>query len=259
MGLGLKLPPVRLDLCRCAKVGREVVEAIQKYYPGGFSDESKVVFRWGQDTRLPKSENTVIFDCGYFRRERGLRGGMHFRVSINEYHPTKLPAAKAARWNKLNLELKNYYDPNGHALLAGRGRKTRIKSGTSKPDWEIEAIKKIKAAYPGKKIIYRPKKMPRESLPGTTSDSFSSIEDLCRGCALVYAHSSNVANEAILYGVPAFAEGGPAADVCTGQPMTEAERLDFLHRLAWWQWSVDEVRRGDIWPWLFKQIKARSN
>lgn len=257
----MKYPKVRFERGRCARVGRMVADAIQQSYPGGFSDSSDIVFRWGQDTDLPAGRVTVIFDCGYFRRERKLGDDMHFRVSINEYHPTGLPAADSTRWDALGLSLEDLYKPDGHILLVGRGKKARRKAGTIKPVWETQALEALRTAYPGREIIYRPKKMPWESLKGATTNATSRIRDLCKGCALVYTHSSNVANEAILYGVPAVAVGGPAADVCAselpGGRLSRGQRADYLHRLAYWQWSVREIRQGVMWPWLLKQIESR--
>jgi hypothetical protein len=242
-------------------LGGELVDIIQRNYPGGFSAKSNISLRWGQDTDLPPDRTTVIFDLGYFLREKKNRGRMHYRVSINELHPTRLPEASPERWDSLRIKLENLHDPDGHILLVGRGRKTRRKDGSYSPLWESEQIDKIKLRFPDRKIIYRPKKMPDEKLRGAVTDGTSSIRDLCRGCAVVVSHSSNVANEAILYGIPAVAVGGPASDVCSAElpakHLGEAIRLDYLRRLAWWQWSVDEIRSGAIWPWLMNQIELR--
>lgn len=249
-----------------AGAAKDVIRALKKSWPGEVSESSDLILRWGQNTPLTPGKTLVIFDMGYFGRNAKDPNDRHFRLSINEYHPTRLPSAPADRWELLGLDLKDYFDPDGHILLIGTGKKARIKNtGSAKPIWSTKALKKLQDTYPGKTIVYRPKiNTPGESFPGIVTDYDSSIEDLCRGCSLVYTEHSNVGNEALRYGLPVVTEGGPASDICPSElpedprPLPERTREDFLHRLAYWQWSINEIRRGDMWPWLFEQIEARG-
>jgi hypothetical protein len=51
---------------------------------------------------------------------------------------------------------------------------------------------------------------------------------------------SSVAVDAVVAGVPYEAEEG-AATWLLGKPFTTESRLDFMRRLAWWQWRPSEA------------------
>ena len=56
----------------------------------------------------------------------------------------------------------------------------------------------------------------------------------------------------------------PARAQLEGTLFTEAEervyldylREEFLHRLAWWQWSAAECRSGEFWGWMTEVLRA---
>lgn len=258
----MNYPKIKLEHSGFTRIGRNFTQMLKKSYPGGFSDDSDIVLRWGQNTTLDPNKKTVIFDCGYFHRNHSDGENRHFRLSINEYHPTNLPPEKGDRWDRLRIRTEDFYDPSGHVLLIGRGGKTKKQQGKESADWEQRTVKKIQSLLPSKKIIYRPKKNPSDTLEGTITDGESGIKKLCMGCSLIYTQWSNVGNEGILYGVPVVTEGGPASDVCPSRiedsngPLSNETRMDFLHRLAYWQWSIKEIKEGAMWPWLMRQIET---
>lgn len=259
----LKLPTINLIDFPGNSIGKDVTEIIRQSYSGGFSNNSKIIFRWGQNTSLNQDSDIVIFDCGYFLREYSDKQNRHFRLSINEYHPKNLPPADGDRWDKLGIQLEDLYNPSGHIILVGRGRKTRRQQGGLAPTWEKEAYKKLRTVYPDRKIIYRPKKM-EEKIRGCKTDYQTPIRDLCKGAALIYTQRSNIGNEGIVYGIPVITEDGPASDICANNlfheiyPLPFETRLDFLQRLAYWQWSLYEMKCGEPWPWIIQQVKIRT-
>lgn len=261
----MKFPDVEIIDHKGLSVGIDVISAIKKGWPKNSVKNASIIFRWGQKTLFPDDKNIVIFDCGYFSREYSEKRNRHFRLSINETHPTKLPPAPGDRWQKHGIQLEDLFDPNGHVLLIGRGGKTRKAQGIKGENWEQDAFKKIMKILPESKVIYRPKKNTADRIKGAKLASpQSTIRDLCQGCSLIYTQRSNVGNEGLVYGIPVVTEGGPAADICSNritpgmEPLSHDMRLEFLHRLAYWQWSYEEIERGDIWPWLLDQIKLRS-
>ncbi len=264
MGLALNYPDAHIAPYKGVTVGGDVTKILRDTYPGNIDPEADLVIRWGQNTDIPRDKDIVIFDCGYFHRENSDRLNRHFRFSINEYHPKNLPEAPPDRWLKLGIELENLYNPEGHIILVGRGRKTRIQQGSSRPVWEQQAYEKIRSVFPKRKIIYRPKKMPHERIRGTKTDCDKSIRDLCKGASLIYTQRSNIGNEGILYGIPVISEDGPATDVCWRKiddpllPLPMDLSLRFLEKLAYWQWSLNEMMAGEIWPWLLSQVQQRS-
>jgi len=257
----VKFPAVNFIHSSATRSGRKLTQVIENCYPGRISSDSNIDFRWGQNTKLDLSRTTVIFDCGYFYRRLQDRENRHYRISINEFHPTNLPDAPRDRWESLGLKLYSRFDPKGPIILVGRGGKTKRQNGGI--DWETKALRKIRKVYPGKKVIYRPKVRRRQratNLPGCVLDYASTIEKLCDGASLVVTQWSNIGNEALRFGIPVVTEGGPASDICPNEiklnqePFSIQYREKYFHRLAYWQWSIREFKEGKVWPWLFEQI-----
>ena len=70
--------------------------------------------------------------------------------------------------------------------------------------------------------------------------------------------SGNVGADCILHGVPVFADAGPGAvyyrapleRIDDAQPLSAYRRIGALADLAYWQWTLEEFERGDLWTHL---------
>jgi hypothetical protein len=103
-------------------------------------------------------------------------------------------------------------------------------------------------------VVYRTKpRLPGKNLdrvkwPFISTGEF--VVDALRGASLVICRHSNVAIDACIAGVPVECEDGAAYWLYRrGSVPTVAQRLDFLHRLCWWQWRFSEMDKA----WLFLQ------
>lgn len=191
----------------------------------------------------------IGWDLGYWHRDVPLTFGM--RLTIDADHPHRmLVPMPGDRFDAAGITLREDCDPNGPILLCGLGRKQRRMLGLRNHEWELKALQRLRARFPGRRIVYRPKRLeaPLERLPTSTGP----IEDALRGASLLVCLHSNTAVDACIAGVPVLCEDGAALALYRNNPMpSRAERLDFLRRLAWWQWSVPEAAQA----WAF--IKER--
>lgn len=79
-----------------------------------------------------------------------------------------------------------------------------------------------------------------------------SIKDYLKGCWCVVTHSSNVAVDAIVNGIPAVVTGESACEAVSWR-MADIEspqwpeRDWWLRALAYHQWTLDEMRSGECW------------
>jgi hypothetical protein len=240
-----------------------------KRYKGG----SDILICWGlggaEQWRAFRAQRaagkTVIgIDLPYWRRDAGLGADRHVKISINAQQPiaNKLPPASIDRFMSFGVNLRETYDPSGPVVLGGLGAKSRAWLGYKGPQWELKRAQEIRARFPDKQIIYRPKNMRHERLPvdNCVTQGTGPIESVLSGASLVVVRHSNVAVDCVINGVPCVCEHNAAnylwPDTLNGEhalPDREA-RLEFLGRLAHWQYSLKELRAG-IWPWLFERIK----
>lgn len=211
-----------------------------------------ILYGLGGPDRLPIAESHraqgklfFAFDLGYWGREDKDRV---FRLSINSNHPSNVmagPRPDSRRFDAAGLSITNVFDPDGPVMLIGNSTKSRV-FGTD--GWAAERSKEIRSVFGERQLIYRPKpKHPIE--PKTRYDLLSSgpVEEALIGVSLVVCRHSNVAIDACLMGVPVVCEGGAGAEIYPNrledyrkQPSAET-RLEFLHRLAWWQYRSSEA------------------
>lgn len=81
-----------------------------------------------------------------------------------------------------------------------------------------------------------------------TEPSTGDLAEALAGAAVVVTWNSNTAVDAVIAGVPAVAmdEGSMAWDVAAHRigELRRPDRSAWAHRLAWRQWSMDEIRSG---------------
>lgn len=215
---------------------KKILGAMRAVHPGPYGPvyqgKSRVLMLWGAGhpyhARIKHSPR-VMWDLGYLHRDR------YYRVAIGRWHPTPEQIENTPpdpfRWDHLGIKLREDANPGGHVLVIGMGVKSVRFTGDA--GWERRTL----ARYPGATL--RPKK-------GNTA----TIEQALKGASLVVCRHSNVAVDACIAGVPFLCEDG-AASWLLGKPYTPENRLDFLRRLAWWQYRPDEAREA----WNF--IEAR--
>lgn len=200
---------------------------------------------WAQQ-HMSQGGTVIAWDLGYWQRDE------YMRVALNGQHPRKMPRMPARRWEALGITLRSDYDPNGPIILVGLGDKTRKQFGYTGKSWEAQKFYQIRAQYPGKEIVYRPK--TPETLLGCKS-VYGAIEDVLRGASLVVCRHSNVAIDACVAGIPVVCEDGAAValygnNLASPNRPNEAERKQFLSDLAWWQWKPTEAT--EAWKFLMR-------
>lgn len=180
----------------------------------------------------------VLWDLGYLRDR--MPGAM--RLSVNDWHPQRLldrAPLDSSRWDRMHLPLRNDCDPAGPVILVGLGPKTR--AIIEDRDWEAVKFAELSKRFPGRRIIFRPKpRRPHPSLHCQT-DATSPIETLLRGASLVVVRHSNVGVDAVVAGIPVEAEDG-AVKYLDGKEYSPQNRLEFLWRLAHFNWRADEAK-----------------
>jgi hypothetical protein len=196
-----------------------------------------------------RGQRSVCWDVGYW--------GKGFRLALDGHHPAALPQVSGKRPAPA---LREEYDPAGPIILVGMGPKSRHMAQT----WEHDALERIRAVYPDRRVIFRPKpNRPHPDLPDVEADGVTEIEDLLRGASLIVCRHSNVGVDACIAGIPVVAEAGAPAllygnDLANPVQPTPDQRRDFLARLAWLNWRDEESMGSSLWDWIVRYVGATA-
>lgn len=230
--------------------------------------KSKILFLYGwggtEQQRAIKEHkgHYVCFDLGYWDRI-GL-DERQWRVSINGFHCPDIimsgPSVNMRRNKDASIVARSLqYNRGGHILLIGNAPKS-LRVGAQ--DWSKRKCEELRKAFPDKPIKYRGKP-GRPVEVGVKHDGLANggLKDELQRASLVVTRHSNVAVDACQLGVPVICEDGAAAGIYPhtlkdrkNQP-TQEQRQAFLNRLSWWQWSTNDMRGVDFWPWIERQIE----
>lgn len=198
----------------------------------------------------------IGWDLGYWNKKAA--GTFSMRATIDADHPQrKLRPEPPERWDGAGIALREDADPSGPVIVIGMGTKSRRMLGLAGPQWETRAIERVRRAYPGRQVIYRPKRPTDKHPEGVRMNQDAPIADVIRGASLVVCRHSNVAIDACIAGVPVVCEDGAAAalysDAIRSPTIPSREqRLQFLRSLAWWQWQPEEAPAA--WTYLLSRL-----
>ena len=127
--------------------------------------------------------------------------------------------------------------------------------------WYQATADKLKAE--GYEVRYRPHPLAarRGPVPAPLGVPLSegTLEDAMAGASLVVTYNSNTGVESVLAGVPTMAAdiGSMAWPMTSHAPEDEPvtpDRTAWAARLAWCQWSLDEMRSGECWTHVGEEM-----
>ena len=152
------------------------------------------------------------------------------------------PADYGARWRGLGLELKPWRAAGEHVLVCPN-RSFGTKVMAMPQGWDQAAIKALRK-YTKRPIRLRPH-------PNGNAENPPLLADLER-CWAVVVWASSAGVKALLAGVPVIAlaphwicKAAASADVSTIESPAMPAREPVFERLAWAQWTVEEIARGE--------------
>lgn len=155
---------------------------------------------------------------------------------------------KEDRWSPLGQTIHDWkINPKGHVLIADqRGIGSELMK-CPRPFYEtvVPRMKRIFARVNKKDIPeFRLRAHPGRHQPKRT------LEEDFKGARAVVTWASNVANQALLYGVPTFrvapyhVNEAAIADLNLLPDPPMPDRLAAFKKLAWAQWSLTEINQG---------------
>lgn len=176
-------------------------------------------------------------DNGYHKPARGGRFG-YYRICRNGMSPLMIKNAPPLRHLDLETRMSSWRKTGNHVLIALPGLEYGKAMGMDMPYWASRIVDRV-TQYTDRPIVMRPRDCTRPLLA-----------DL-HNCWAVVTHSSNVATDAVLQGIPAFvALTGPTAFLgnLTIDDIESPKLSD--DRELWWrslmaqQFTIDEMQSG---------------
>lgn len=202
---------------------------------------------WWQAHRA-SGRHCIGWDLGYWHHAMGT-----MRATIDDDHPHQwIREEDPSRWDSQGIQLRDDFDPKGHAVIVGMGRKSVVVHGLKALQWETKAAARAKSM--GLTPVYKPKREKYMAMPGLETMR-GTIEEALKGAALVLCRHSNVAVDACIAGVPVICEDGAAFALYRNGPAPDKDqRLQFLRSLAWWQWKPEEAK--EAWNYQLARLSA---
>lgn len=206
----------------------------------------------------------VYIDLGYWGRREGGRFSGYHKIVVNARHPTAYlmdVCRSADRFERFGVQIKPWRRDGQHILLAGMGDKGAAAEGFLPEEWERKTIAHIRSVS-DRPIVYRPKPSWKQARPifGTRySHRDTPVEREFENCWAVVTHHSNVAVDALLAGIPAYAMGGVAMKLQQWPLLTIEDphlpdgRNQWAANIAYCQWSIAEMHAGLPWQHLKTQ------
>jgi hypothetical protein len=220
--------------------------------------DAAVCWGWRAGSRLRKTgKNVLIFERGYLGN-RGHWTSMAWN-GLNGRGDFCLPSAVDPQRFETHFAatMKPWKEGGDYVLIMGQKPGDMSLSGRDLVPWYRETASLLRKMH-GLPVLLRPHPVAVQqnkwvSPPGVDI-SEGSLEGALAGAALCVTWNSNSATEAVMAGVPAitFDIGAPAYPV-TGHDLEEIarpDRLPWARRLAWCQWTLDEIAGGEPWARL---------
>lgn len=172
------------------------------------------------------------------------------------------PDDGGARFRSM-AEMKPWKEGGEYVLLMGQVPGDASLKGRNLMPWYSEAAMQAQSAYEMPvKFRAHPQALKRgiRQRPNYTEPSDGTLEQALDGAAVVVAWNSNASVDAVLAGVATVTmdKGSMAWGVTAHRigDIARPNRNAWAHRLAWKQWTIDEIASGYALTGLFKKEAA---
>ena len=211
-----------------------------------------VCWGWREGRRLREAGHNVLV------MERGYIGDRFYWTSLgwnglNGRATWNVPGDNGQRFEEHHGHLLKPWkqDRDGYALLIGQVRGDAALADVVIDHWYLEAAAALHRN--GYKVKFRPHpESIRRKIDGRAllqHRLHGTLEEALAGASCVVTYNSNTGVEAALAGLPVIAcdEGSMAWPVAThgiDQPLVTPDRQEWCRRMAWRQWTPDEIASG---------------
>lgn len=240
-----------------------IMEALAKGIPGSRivtgapPDDCQPFAVWGHihpagsiiPAALKSGRPFWYIDNGYIQPAKGSRRG-YYRLTYRGFDPVLLEGPPEPRRLARKALLAPWRSQGSHVVIAYPGPTYGALAGLSMPEW-IAGIRQRVEAVTKRPIVIRQK-------PAIGDRNGTPIEAVLANAWALVTHSSNVAVDAVMAGVPVFVEpSSPAApvgnlDLARIENPVRPPREEWFASLLAQQYSLEEMASGFAWSMMEK-------
>lgn len=231
-------------------------------------ESSDLAVIWGHKATMQIREQRragrdyLIMEHGYFgdRITKFMSLGFNGLNGYAEFHAVGMPGD---RWAKHGMPVSPWKTGGDYILVMGQVTgDASLATCPDYPAWLREVCEAAKGY--GLPVRYRPHPLQRAAEVPPTPVMGGSLEDALAGAAAVIAWNSNSLVDAVLAGVPVIAGdrgsmAWPVAAHEVGAELVRPEREQWLHDLAYCQWTQTEIGSGEAWAHLCRRYAGRTD
>jgi hypothetical protein len=203
------------------------------------------------DTWEKQGGTVLVAENGYCGRDAN--GHQLYALAVHGHNGSGTwRAGGPERWERLGLELKPWRARGEHVLVCPN-RHFGMKDLAMPVGWEQETVKRLRQ-HTKRPVRVRPH--PQNSAPAVP------LAAELERCHAVVVWASSAGVHALLAGVPVIAlskwwicKAAASPDVSTVEAPPPPERRPVFERLAWAQWTVEEIARGEPFAHLLSAAR----
>jgi len=165
------------------------------------------------------------------------------------------------RWAMWRDGLQPWQENGNYALVIGQVHGDASLYGIDINQWAYMAVNQAKRVYD--KVVFRhhPEIKAKDRANFGVQIMQGPLQSVLKKAKCVITYSSNTAVEAIMAGIPAVTaiKGSMAWDVSSHNiedPLIYPDREEWGKKLAYTQWSIDEMREGLPWKHLRSKLRG---
>lgn len=240
----------------CAPINGQLIEynkirgaRVDHHVFYGVDEQTRDVF-----DRVAGGKNFTYIDNGYFASKyHGNAGNPYYRITRGATQHSGTGVSDGRRFADLGIRIEPWRRDGDRVILALQSEWWFTRHRINRDEWTHHIVATV-TELTGRRVEVREK-------PGRFEDT-RSIDAVIGGAWCVVTHSSNLAVDAIVRGVPAIVLGVSAARPMAGtrieqiiDPPRPAGRENWAGVLADNQWTRAEIEAGVAADWFARHVK----